>query len=88
MTSPVPIEKPHRTMSSEVEVLEQRVQVGGEGVVVVADGRLARAAEAAAVVADAAVAGGEQLALLALPGVAVERVPWIRTTGWPVPWSS
>jgi len=58
----------------QVEVLEERVQVGGEGVVVVADGRLARAAEPTSVVADHAVPGGEQLALLALPRVPVQRV--------------
>jgi len=52
---------------AQVEVLEQRAEIGREGVVVVAHGRLARAAEPAAVIADTAVAGGEQLALLALP---------------------
>jgi hypothetical protein len=56
----------------EPQVLEQRVEVAGERVVVVADGRLARAAEPAPVVADHAVAGGEQHPLLALPRVAVE----------------
>jgi hypothetical protein len=48
-------------------VLEQRVQICGERVVVVAAGGLARAAEAAPVVADHAMAGVEQVALLSLP---------------------
>ena len=51
---------PHREPDEDdvvqVEMLEQRVEVGGEGVVVVADGRLARAAEPAPVVADHAIA--------------------------------
>jgi hypothetical protein len=55
-------------------VLEQRLQITREGVVVEAGGRLARPPEAATVVADAAVTGREQLPLLALPGVAVERI--------------
>jgi hypothetical protein len=58
----------------QIEVLQQRDQVGREGVVVVAHRRLARAAEPATVIADAAIAGGEQLSLLALPRVAVERI--------------
>src|SRR5205807_8600470 len=44
---------PHREAGEhgvgQIEVLDQRVQVGGEGVVVVTDCRLARASEAAAV---------------------------------------
>ena len=55
-------------------MLEQRAEVGREGVVVVADGRLAGAAEAATVVADHAVAAREQLALLALPRVPVQGI--------------
>src|SRR5262249_29621037 len=49
-------------------------QVGGEGVVVVTDGRLARLAEAAPVVADHPVAGGEKVGLLFLPRVPFQRV--------------
>ena len=59
---------------AEREVVEQRLEVGGEGVVVVTGGRLARLAEAAPVVGDDPLAGGEQLRLLFLPGVAFERV--------------
>src|SRR5439155_11989819 len=59
----------------EVEVFDQRVQVGGEGVVVVPDGGLAGPAEPAAVVGDHAISGGQQNPVLPLPGVAVERVP-------------
>ena len=58
----------------QIEVLEQRVQVGRERVVVVTHRWLARATEPAAVIADTAITGGKQLALLALPRVAVERV--------------
>src|SRR5207248_4533612 len=48
--------------------------IGGEGVVVVAYGRLARATKPAPVVADDAMAAREQLALLTLPRVPVQRV--------------
>ena len=64
-------------------MFEQRVQVGRERVVVVAHGRLARAAEPAAVIADTAVAGGEQHALLSLPRVTVERVAVDQNDGAP-----
>src|SRR6476660_7361905 len=59
---------------AEVEVLNQRVQICSEGVVVVADGRLTRAAEAAAVITDHSIAVCEQIALLAFPRVAIQRV--------------
>jgi len=59
----------------QVQVLDQRGQVGGEGVVVVPDDRLAGPAESAPVVGDHPVAGLPQDAVLALPGVPVERVP-------------
>jgi hypothetical protein len=55
-------------------LLDQRVQICSEGVVVIPDGRLTRAAEAAPVVADHSVAGCEQVPLLAFPRVAVQRV--------------
>src|SRR6185437_1341683 len=58
----------------ELQVLEQRVEVGGKGVVVVADGRLAGTAEPPSVVADDSVAVGQQRTLLALPRVAVQRI--------------
>jgi hypothetical protein len=60
---------------AQVERLQQGVQVGGEGVVVVAGADLRRPAEPAPVVGDDAVAGGEQRGRLALPAVAVQRVP-------------
>jgi hypothetical protein len=56
-------------------VFDQRVQVGGEGVVVVPHGGLAGPAEPAAVVGDHTISGGQQNPVLPLPGVAVERVP-------------
>ena len=55
-------------------MLENRGEVLGEGVVVVADGGLARLAKAAAVIGDDAVASGEEFACLALPRSSVERV--------------
>src|SRR3954452_19965267 len=58
----------------EGEMVEQRFQVAREGVVVEAGARLARLPESAPVVADAAIAPGEQRPLLAFPRVAVE---WI-----------
>ena len=59
---------------AQVEGLEHGVQIGGEGVVVVAGSDLGRLAEAAAVVGDDAVALGEELPGLALPAVSAERV--------------
>src|SRR5260221_1396442 len=56
------------------KVVEQGVQVGGEGVVVVTRRGLTRQAEAAPVVVDRAVARRKQLALLALPGAPVQRI--------------
>jgi hypothetical protein len=58
----------------KAELLEQRVEVGGEGVVVVARGGPAGVAEAAPVVPDDAAAGAEKLGLLTLPRVGVERI--------------
>ena len=60
---------------AQVEVLQQGVQVGGEGVVVVADGRLAGLAEPAPVVGDHPVPGLQQHRDLLVPGAAAERVP-------------
>jgi hypothetical protein len=48
-------------------MLEQRIEVRGERIVVVADRRLTGLAESAAVVGDDAVAGTKELALLPLP---------------------
>jgi len=73
---------------AQVQVFQQGVEVGGEGVVVVADGRLAGLAEPAPVVGDDPVPGVQQDRDLLVPGAAAERVPWISTTGWPAPWSS
>jgi hypothetical protein len=58
----------------EREMVEQRLQIARERVVVIAARRLAGQAEAAAVIADAAVSVREQHPLLALPRVAVQRV--------------
>jgi hypothetical protein len=57
----------------EVQVGQQRVEVGGEGVVVVAVEGLGRLAEAAAVVGDDPVAGLDQRGDLGLPGLARQR---------------
>ena len=59
---------------AQVEVLQQAVQVGGEGVVVVAGGGLAGLAEPAPVVGDDPVAGLQQGRDLLVPGAAAERV--------------
>ena len=55
-------------------MLDQRLQIASEGVVVVAEGRLTRPAEAAAVVRDHSISIGEQLPLLAFPRVAIQRI--------------
>jgi hypothetical protein len=60
---------------AQVEVLQQGVQVGGEGVVVVPGGGLAGLAEPAPVVGDHPVAGIQQGWDLLVPGAAAERVP-------------
>ena len=59
---------------AQVQVLQQGVQVGGEGVVVIAGGRLAGLAEPAPVVGDDPVPGLEQGRDLLVPGAAAERV--------------
>jgi hypothetical protein len=64
----------HEDQVGQVQVGDQRVQVGGEGVVVVAGRGLAGLAEAAPVISDHPVAGLQQDAFLLLPGVPVQRV--------------
>ena len=59
---------------AQVEGLHERVEVGGEGVVVVSRADLRRVPEPAAVVGDDPIPLGEELARLALPAVAVQRV--------------
>jgi hypothetical protein len=58
---------------AHIERFHQGVQVGGEGVVVVADRRLAGLAEAAAVVGNDPVTGAEQGRDLLFPGPPAER---------------
>jgi hypothetical protein len=58
----------------QAERVDQRVQVGGEGVPVVAAGGLAGLARAAAVIGDDPVPGREQRRNLLVPGPAAERV--------------
>jgi hypothetical protein len=60
---------------AQVEALHQHAEVGGEGVVVIAGGRLAGLAEPAPVVGDDPVPGLEQGRDLLVPGPAAERVP-------------
>jgi len=59
---------------AQVQGFQERVEVAGEGVVVVADTGLARLAEPAAVVGDDAVAGLEHDRDLPVPGPAAQRV--------------
>src|SRR5690606_16956112 len=66
--------EPDEDHVAQVEGLEERVEVGGEGVVVVPGADLARRAEPATVVRDDAVPRVDELALLELPAVPVERV--------------
>lgn len=65
----------HEYDVAQVEGLEDRVQVGGEGVIVVAAADLGRLPEAATIVGDHPEARREQLACLLLPAMTVERVP-------------
>ena len=62
------------TWSAWVQALQQRMQVGGEGVVVIPAGRLAGLAEPAPVIGDDPVPGGQQGRDLLVPGPAAERV--------------
>jgi hypothetical protein len=55
-------------------LLQQCVDVGGEGVVVIADARLAGLAEPAPVIGDDPVTGLQQYRGLLVPGAAAERV--------------
>jgi hypothetical protein len=59
---------------AQIQVLQQRVQVGGEGVVVVAGDRLAGPAEPAPIVGDDPVAGLQQDRDLLVLGPAAEGV--------------
>jgi hypothetical protein len=60
--------------AGQVQVLQQGVQVGGEGVVVIADRRLAGPVEPAPVIGDDPVPGLQQHAFLPFPGVPVQQV--------------
>ena len=73
---------------AQVEGLQDGVEVGGEGVVVVAGRRPSTTGRTATVVGDDPVSGGEQLARLALPAVTVQRVAVDQDDGCPAPWSS
>jgi len=65
----------HQDRLAQVQVLQQRAEVGGEGVVVIAGGGLAGLAEPAPVVGDNPVPGVQQGRDLPVPGAAAERVP-------------
>ena len=70
-----PHREPDQDDAPEIQALEQVVQVGGEGVVVVADRGSAGTAEPSAVVGDHAEAPRQQHPFLALPRAPVQRVP-------------
>src|ERR1700680_3576643 len=55
-------------------MLDERFQIAGERVVVIADGRLAGAAKATAVVGDDTISIDEQVPLLPFPRVAIQRI--------------
>src|ERR1700680_4493635 len=55
-------------------MLDERFQIAGERVVVIADGRLAGAAKATAVVGDDTISIHEQVPLLPFPRVAIQRI--------------
>jgi hypothetical protein len=75
--------EPDQVDVGQVEVLDHRVEVGGERVVVVARGRPAGVAEAAAVIGDDAVSGGQQVTFLPLPGPSIQRVTMDQDDGLP-----
>ena len=59
---------------TQVELVDQGLEIGSEGVIVVAGGGLARVPEPPSVVGDHPPTGVEQDGQLLLPGVAVQRV--------------
>jgi hypothetical protein len=65
---------PDQHGAAQVQVLQQGVEVSGEGVIVVASGRLAGLAEPAPVIDDDPVPGVQQDRDLLVPGPAAERV--------------
>jgi len=67
--------EPDQHRPAQVERVEQGGEVGGERVVVVADAGPAGGAEAAPVVGDDPVPGGQQRGFLLLPGAPIEQVP-------------
>jgi hypothetical protein len=77
-----PEREPNESRVVEIERGEHSVEVGREGVEVVAAGRTARSAEAAAVVGDDPVTGREQREQLRLPGTAVQRPAVQQDDGW------
>ena len=80
--------EPDQDVVAEVEVVQEAVQVVGEGVVVVPDGRPVRVAEPPAVVREHVIPGLEQGRDLPVPRGARERPPVNSTSGCPSPWSS
>ena len=65
----------------QVERFDQRRQIVGIGVHIIAGPRLAGAAMAATIMGDAAIAALGQKEHLVLPGIRVSGQPWLKTTG-------
>src|SRR5215469_6170418 len=73
---------PDQGGAAQVQCFHQSVEVGGEGAVVVAAGRLAGLAEPAPVVGDHPVARLQQRGHLPVPRAAAERVPVDQDHRW------
>src|SRR6516165_1050672 len=73
---------PNQGGAAQVQRFHQGVEVGGEGAVVVAGGRLAGLAEPAPVVGDHPVARLQQGGHLLVPRTAAERVPVDQDHRW------
>ena len=75
----------HRVV--QIERVEERRQIVGVVVQVVAVPGLAGSATAATVMGDGAIALGGQEERLVVPGIGISGQPWLKTTGCPVPQS-
>src|SRR5437773_2861030 len=83
VTSPVPIREADECDVSQVQRLQDHVEIGSERVVVVSNRGFARPAEAATVIRDHTVAGLEQRSGLFLPRSPAERPPMNEHDGRP-----
>ena len=71
----------------QIEFLDERREIGGIGVDVIADPRLARASVAASIVRNAAVPRSARNTIWSSHASLFNGEPWLKTIGWPAPQS-